>query len=102
MSSLRIVPNTADNTSHPLLLLYQFLHHASIFDMVRLSNAICVVEDIYGCTGELACRNAAFEQEVEFGEGATLRLRDSEVGVDYAEETDSGLIGPSCQYLQEE
>jgi hypothetical protein len=46
--------------------------------------------DVGGC--ELSRADAALEEEIEFGKGATLRLRHAEVRVDDTEEADPGLL----------
>ena len=50
-----------------------------------------LVKDIHSGCGELPCADAALEQEVQFSECATLRLRYSVVGVDDTEEAYSTL-----------
>ena len=48
-------------------------------------------ENIDVRSGEFSSTDAAFEKEIQFGEGTALGFRNAEVGVDNAAEADTSL-----------
>lgn len=50
-----------------------------------------LVEDVNLCSSELASADTLFEQNTQFGKGASVGLRETKVSVDDAEEADTAL-----------